>query len=87
MPGAWTVRDGNGDLLPNFMAGSRQEVGRKLARKRYDPFRLQVSSSYREVFDRDVKSVLELNDWEIVPLRRRTRKRGGNDGQLELKLN
>ena len=87
MPGSWTVRDGKGDLLPDFMAGSRQEVGRKLARKRYDPFRLQVSSSYRELFDRDVKSVLELNDWEIVPLRRRSRKHGISDAQLELKLN
>jgi hypothetical protein len=82
----WTVRDGNGDLLLQVMAGSRQEVARKLARNRYDPFRLQVSSSYREVFDRDVKSVLEFKDWQIVPVSRRTRahRRGR---QLELKLN
>jgi len=87
VPGVWTVRDGNGDLLASFMAGSRQEVGRKLAQKRYDPFRLQVSASYRAAFDRDVKSVLELKDWEIVPLRRRTGKRRANDRQLELALN
>jgi len=82
----WTVRDGNGDLLRRFVAGSRQEVARKLARKRYDPFRLEVSSSYREVFERDVKGVLELKDWQIVPLRRRTRARRWNDRQLELEL-
>jgi len=85
--GCWTVRDGNGDLLPHFVAGSRQEVARKIVRNRYDMFRLQVSSSYREVFDRDVKSVLELQDWEIVPLKRRARARRRNDRQLEFKLN
>ena len=87
MTGCWTVRDGNGDLLPHFVAGSRQEVARKIVRNRYDMFRLQVSSSYREVFDRDVKSVLELQDWEIVPLKRRARARRRNDRQLEFKLN
>jgi hypothetical protein len=87
VPGSWTVRDGNGDLLPHFVAGSRQKVARKLPSKRYDPFRLQVSSSYRDIFDRDVKSVLELKDWQIVPLNRRTRTHRQNDRQLELKLN
>lgn len=87
MPGAWTVRDSNGDLLPHFMAGSRQDVARKLVRNRYDLFRLQVSSSYRELFDRDVKSVLKHQNWEIVPLPRRSRARRRNDRQLELKLN
>jgi hypothetical protein len=87
VPGAWTVRDGNGVLLPHFMAGSRQDVARKVARNRYDLFRLQVSSSYREVFDRDVKGVLQLKNWEIVPLQRRTRPRRRNHRQLELKLN
>jgi hypothetical protein len=87
VPGAWTVRDGNGDLLAHFMAGSRQDVARKVARNRYDPFRLQVSSSYRELFDRDVKRVLALQNWEIVPLKRRTRRRRRDHHQLELKLN
>jgi hypothetical protein len=87
VPGAWTVRDGNGDLLTHFMAGSRQDVARKVVRNRYDPFRLQVSSSYRELFNRDVKSVLELQNWEIVPLQRRTRTRRRSHRQLELKLN
>ena len=86
MPGAWTVRDGNGALLPHFMAGSRQDVGRKVVRNRYDPFRLQVSSSYRELFDRDVKNVLELQNWEIVPLQRRTGAGRRNQRQLELEL-
>lgn len=86
MTAGWTVRDGNGELLPHFLARTRQEVGRKLARKRYDPFRLQVSSSYREVFDREVNSVLQLKNWEIVPLKRRTPSRRRNDRQLELKL-
>ena len=54
---------------------------------RYDLFRLQVSSSYRELFDRDLKSVLKLQDWEIVPLERRARGRRRNARQLELKLN
>jgi len=85
--GCWTVRDGNGDLLAHFVAGSRHEVARKIVRNRYDMFRLQVSSSYREVFDRDVKNVLELQDWEIVPLKRRARARRRNNRQLELKLN
>jgi hypothetical protein len=50
-------------------------------------FRLQVSSSYREIFDRDLKNVLELRDWEIVPLKRRARARRRNARELELKLN
>lgn len=87
MPDAWTVRDGNGALLSHFMAGSRQDVARKIVRNRYDPFRLQVSSSYRELFDRDVKSVLKLQNWEIVPLQRRSRAQRRNHWQLELKLN
>jgi len=87
VPGAWTVRDSNGDLLAHFMAGSRQDVARKVVRNRYDLFRLQVSSSYRELFDRDVKRALKHQNWEIVPLPRRTRARRRNDRQLELKLN
>jgi hypothetical protein len=87
VPGAWTIRDGNGDLLGHFMAGSRQDVARKVARNRYDPFRLQVSSSYRELFDHDVKSVLKLQNWEIVPLQRRAHTRRRNQPQLALKRN
>jgi hypothetical protein len=54
MAAAWTVRDGNGQLLADFTGGSPMEVGRRIVPGRYDAFRLQVSSSYREVFDRAV---------------------------------
>jgi hypothetical protein len=49
------------------------EVARKVVQKRYDMFRLQVSFSYREVFDRDVQRVLARQHWQIVPLKRRAR--------------
>ena len=51
---AWTVIDSNGELLARFIAGSPREVGRKVVRNRYDPFRFEVSPSYRELFDREV---------------------------------
>ena len=86
MPLAWTVKDSKGELLPGFIAGSPGDVARKIVRTRYDAFRLEVSPSYRELFDRDLKAVLAREDWQIVPLKRHTRK-GGNDVQLELKLN
>jgi hypothetical protein len=84
---AWTVKDSRGHLLPHLIAGSRLEVGRKIVPTRYDAFRLQVSSSYRENFDRDLKNVLEREHWQIVPLKGRTRTRRPNGTQLELKLN
>ena len=62
----WTVRDNSGQLLPRFVGGSRFEVGRKLLGNRYDAFRLQVSSSYREVFDRTLRKVLDQQGWSIV---------------------
>jgi hypothetical protein len=87
VPLAWTVKDSKGELLPHFIAGSRRDVARKIVRSPYDAFRLEVSPSYRELFDRDLKAVLAREDWRIVPLRRRNRKRRRNDSQLELKLN
>jgi hypothetical protein len=87
VPLAWTVKDSKGDLLPRFIAGSPLDVARKIVRSGYDAFRLEVSPSYRELFDRDLKAVLAREDWRIVPLKRRTRKRRRNDTQLELKLN
>jgi hypothetical protein len=68
---AWTVMDRNGELLSRFIAGSPREVGRKVVRRRYDAFRLEVARSYREFFDRDLKTVLAREDWRIVPLKRR----------------
>ena len=72
-------------MLPRFIAGSPREVARKILPARYDAFRLEVSPSYRELFDRDLKNVLR-EDWQIVPLKRRTRTRRRRDAQLELKL-
>jgi hypothetical protein len=87
VPLAWTVQDNKGELLPRFIAGSPRDVARKIVRSCYDAFRLEVSPSYRELFDRDLKAVLARENWRIVPLKRRTRKRRRNDTQLQLKLN
>ena len=73
---AWTIEDSNGQLLPHFTCGSRIGVGLKVVPTRFDAFRLQVSSSYREMFDRTLRKVLEREGWSIVqvtasaPLRR-----------------
>jgi hypothetical protein len=72
VPTAWTVRDSKGQLLPHFVAGSRLEVARKVVPTHYDAFRLQVSSSYRAMFNRDLKVVLEREVWQIVPITRRS---------------
>ena len=53
----------------DFTATSRIEVGRKLVPARYDPFRLQVSPSYRELFDHVVSRNLDQNHWQIVRVR------------------
>lgn len=82
MPVAWTVKDSKGELLPGFIAGSPREAGRKIAGARYDAFRLEVSPSYRELFDRDLKSVLQREGWQIVPLKRRTRSAGVTPSRL-----
>jgi len=65
----WTVRDRNGDLLESFTGASRLEVERKVVPTRYDAFRLHVSSSYRELFERALARVLDGKRWEIVRLR------------------
>jgi len=69
MDAMWTVKDASGELLEDFTVPSRIEVGRKLVPGRYDAFRLQVSSSYRELFDRALSHVLERERWQIVRLR------------------
>ena len=63
---AWTVKDSDGLLLTDFAAGSRLDVGRKVVPGHYDAFRLHVSSSYRELFDRAVSQILKQRGWEIV---------------------
>jgi hypothetical protein len=83
----WTAKDSNGELLPRFIAGSPREVGRKIVRTRYDAFRLEVSPSYRELFDRDLKTALAREDWRIVHITSRLRRRRRSAEQLELKLN
>ena len=69
MSAAWTIRDSTGHLLPDLSAPSRLEVARKIAPVRYDAFRLAVSSSYREVFERAVAQVLQRQGWKIVRVR------------------
>ena len=66
MAAAWTVRDGNGQLLADFVGASPLEVGRRIVPTRYDTFRLHVSSSYRAMFDRAVSQVLAREGWQIV---------------------
>jgi hypothetical protein len=69
MGAIWAVRDSNGELLESLTGASRLEVGCKIVPNRYDAFRLQVSASYRELFDRALGQVLERERWEIVRVR------------------
>jgi hypothetical protein len=66
MTRVWPVKNGNGEVLSHFTSASPLEVGRKLVPAHYDAFRLQVSSSYRELFERAVKQILKDQDWRIV---------------------
>jgi hypothetical protein len=66
---AWTVKDSSGQLLADFVCNSPIEVGRKVVPTHYDPFRLQVSPSYRELFDRAVAQVLQRQGWQIVRMK------------------
>ena len=75
MTAAWTIKDGNGQLLAKFAGASPMEVGRRIVPTRYDAFRLLVASSYREVFDRDVRKVLAREGWQIVKVSARAPKR------------
>jgi hypothetical protein len=69
MAAAWTVKDGNGQLLADFVGASPMEVGRRIVPTYYDAFRLHVSSSYRALFDRAVTQVLQREGWQIVRVR------------------
>jgi hypothetical protein len=71
MNASWVVRDNSGQLLAQFVGDSRLEVGRKVVPQRYDAFRLHVSPSYRELFDRALSQILETRGWQIVRLRTR----------------
>jgi len=68
---AWGIEDSNGQVLHDFACSSRLDVGRKVVPAHYDAFRLQVSSSYRELFERAVTQVLEREGWQIVRIGRR----------------
>lgn len=63
---AWTIEDSNGHV---HLCASRLDVGRKVGPVHLDAFRLHVSSSYREVFDRAVNQALEREAWRIVRVR------------------
>jgi hypothetical protein len=75
MTAAWTIKDGTGQLRAEFMGPSALEVGRRIVPTRYDAFRLHVSPSYREVFDRAVAKVLAEQGWQIVKLSARAQRR------------
>jgi hypothetical protein len=62
----WVIRDGSGRILPDVACSSRYEVGRRILPGRYDPFRLEVSSSYRELFDKALQQALDREGWQIV---------------------
>lgn len=68
---AWAIQDSDGQVLLHVMSASRLEVGRKVVPAHFDAFRLHVSSSYREAFDRAVNQVLEREGWQIVRVGRR----------------
>jgi len=83
MAATWTVRDGNGELHAEFVGASPLEVGRRIVPTHFDAFRLHVSPSYREVFDRAVQKVLAQQGWQIVKMRARGHKRS-QGGDLPL---
>ena len=70
---AWTVKDDRGRLLADFVAGTRLEVARKVVPGPSDAFRLEVSRSYRELFERALAQVLLRRGWQIVPIRSTTK--------------
>jgi hypothetical protein len=75
MTAAWTIKDGRGEFLPEFAAPSALEVGRRILPTRYDAFRLHVSPSYREVFERAVARMLAERGWRIARMPARARQR------------
>jgi hypothetical protein len=85
----WTIKDSEGRVLSCFTAASRLEVERKVVPTRYDAFRLHVSSSYREMFARDVAKVLGQKHWRVVRTQSKVPRETGipADAQLKLRLN
>ena len=83
MTAAWTVKDGTGLVRSEFAAPSPLEVGRRIVPTHYDAFRLHVSASYRELFDRAVQKVLTQEGWQIVKVSARAQRRS-RSGDLPL---
>src|SRR5262249_50410058 len=69
----WTVKDCAGHELRHFTGTSRFDAGRRLVPTHYDAFRLHVSQSYREMFDRELTKVLSEKRWQIIRKRTKTR--------------
>jgi hypothetical protein len=69
MNAAWMVQDSNGQLLADYTGSSRFDVGRKVVPGRIDAFRLEVSPSYRELFERSLTQILQRQGWKIVRVR------------------
>jgi hypothetical protein len=65
----WTLKDRTGQLRTDVLCASRVDVGRRIVPGRYDPFRLEVSPSYRAMFERAVDQVLAREGWSIVRTR------------------
>jgi hypothetical protein len=62
----WAIKNSYGRVLLDFKCASPLDVAQKVVAVPYDPFRLRVSSSYREVFERAVSQVLQREGWRIV---------------------
>lgn len=82
----WAVKDENGQILTDFLASSRIQVGCKVLPIHYDVFRLHVSASYRELFERALRLALEKNHWQIIAIKRgkppqRYRPKGKDDSR------
>ena len=69
MATTWIVCDSSGQMLTRFIGSSRLEVERKVVPTYFDAFRLQVSPSYRESFERALRRVLQREGWHIVRLK------------------
>jgi len=74
MPHIWTVKNSTGHVVPNLTGTSRLDLERRLVPTYYDAFRLHVSPSYREIFDRELAKVLSDKRWRIMRIRSSARR-------------
>ena len=65
----WTIKDSAGRVVPNVMGASRLDVARKVVPTYHDAFRLHVSRSYRQIFDRELAKMLSQKCWRIARIR------------------